>query len=105
MKTALWKPFFLFRNGFKETFGHYLKHILKYPAFLILSWLILYPLVHSGWLPEPLSYLNWFVFALCISVPFGFIYGFLLFFGAPGMKDLYYRMMPVIAGHLHKFKK
>jgi len=102
---SIWKPFFLFRNGFKEKFGSYLKHILKYPALLILSWLIMYPLVHSGWLPNPLSYLNCLVFALCISVPFSIIYGFLLFFGAPGMKDLYNRMIPVVAGRLHKFRK
>ncbi len=102
---SIWKPYFLFRDGFKEKIGVYLKQIIKYPALLILSWFILYPLVHSGWLPNPLSYLDWFLFALCISVPFSILYGVLLFFGAPGMKDLYNRMIPIIASRLHKSNK
>ncbi len=92
----IWKPYFLFREGFKEKHWKYWPNILRYVGLFILAWLILYPLLHSGWLPSPSTYLKWFWFALLISIPFGLIYGLLLYIGSPGMKDLYQRMRSVL---------
>lgn len=102
---GLWKPYFLYREGFKEKVWKYWKNVVKYLGMLVLTWMLLYPFIQSGWLPEPSSYAKWLLLALCISVPFSVLYGVLLFIGAPGMKDLYNRMIPIIASRLHKSNK
>jgi len=94
--VVIWKPYFLFREGFEKKVFIYWLNVVRYMGLLFLSWLIFYPLMRSGWLPEPSSYLRWILLALCISMPFSLTYGVLLYFGGAGMKDLYRRMIPHI---------
>ena len=94
--VIIWKPYFLFREGFKERSLKYWFNILKYVGLFILAWAILYPLAHSPWIPIPSSFLKLLLFAIIISFPFTILYGALLYFGSPGMKDLCRRMTPVL---------
>jgi hypothetical protein len=100
--VIIWKPYFLYREGFKEKSTEYWLNMLRYLAILAITWLALSPLAHSGWLPEPTTYLNWILFALCISIPFSILYTIMLYFGAPGMKHLYQRMTPLL---ISRFKR
>jgi O-antigen/teichoic acid export membrane protein len=96
--VIIWKPYFLYREGFKERIWRYWFNILRYMGVLALTWLILSPLANAVWLPEPTTFLNWIFFALCISIPFSVLYAILLYFLTPGTKHLYQRMIPLIAG-------
>jgi len=94
--VVIWKPYFLYREGFKEKVRLYWKNICKYILLFVFTWAIFYPLLSSGLLPQPVSYFKWVFFALCISIPFALLYAALLYFTAPGMKDFYQRILPVI---------
>ena len=96
--VIIWKPYFLYREGFKERIWRYWFNILRYVGVLALTWFILSPLARAVWLPEPTTFLNWILFALCISIPFSVLYAVLLYFLTPGTKHLYQRMIPLIAG-------
>jgi len=96
--VIIWKPYFLYREGFKERIWRYWFNILRYMGVLALTWFILSPLARAVWLPEPTTFLNWILFALCISIPFSVLYAVLLYFLTPGTKHLYQRMIPLIAG-------
>ena len=94
--VVIWKPYFLYREGFKEKVWKYWINIGRYLGIMVLCWAILHPLLASGWLPAPSSYIKWLLMAICTFIPFGILYGLLLYFGAPGMKHLYLRFMPII---------
>jgi O-antigen/teichoic acid export membrane protein len=94
--VVIWKPYFLYREGFKMKFAGYWINILTYLLLLGICWAAFYPLIRSGWLPEPNTYLKWLFLALCISIPFSILYAVLLYFTAAGMKDFSKRMIPVL---------
>jgi O-antigen/teichoic acid export membrane protein len=100
--VVIWKPYFLYREGFRQKVWKYWLNIGRYLGLLALSWAVLHPLATAGWLPEPSSYLQWFLLAICIFPPFGLLYALLMYLGGPGMKDLYGRMMPVV---IKRFRK
>jgi O-antigen/teichoic acid export membrane protein len=102
--VVIWKPYFLYREGFKIRFLPFWKNISKYVLLLGICWLLFYPLVHSGWLPKPDTFLNWFIMALCISIPFSITYAIFLYVSSQGMKDFYHRMKPVIISNIRRMK-
>ncbi|MDT8394531.1 MAG: sugar transporter [Bacteroidales bacterium] len=102
--VVLWKPFFLYREGFKEKFWPFWKYTGIYIFLLIACWALFYPWIHSGWLPEPDTYLKWLFLALCLSIPFTILYAVMLYFSAPGMKDFYHRLRPIFISKLENFR-
>ena len=102
--VVIWKPYFLYREGFREKLWPYWKNTGIYILLLVACWVWFFPLIRSGLLPEPVSYLKWLCYALCISIPFAFLYAVMLYFTAPGMKDFYRRMIPVIIYNFRKSK-
>ncbi len=102
--VLLWKPYFLYREGFREKFWPYWKNTGIYMLLLVACWALFYPLLRSEWLPEPDTYLEWIFLALCLSIPFSVLYAVMLYFSAPGMKDFYQRLKPLLLSKFDKFK-
>lgn len=100
--VVIWKPYFLYREGFKEKIWGYWINILRYMVIFAFSWAAYYPIIVSGILPEPSSYFRWILMALMVCLPFSIIYGVLLYIGAPGMKHLYQRMIPIVVSRSRK---
>lgn len=94
--VVIWKPYFLYKEGFKVNISVYWKNIGVYILLLGVCWIIIYPLIISGFLPKPDTYFHWFLFALSLCIPFALIYGLMLYFAAAGMKDFYHRLTQVI---------
>lgn len=40
LNTFIWKPYFLFKNGFKQTSSIYYKRTIKYTILLVIAWII-----------------------------------------------------------------
>lgn len=91
--VVLWKPYLLYRKGFKQPLWPYWFMVFKYLFILSVSWGITYFLLIRYLPVSPYkSYLSWILYAVIIvSVYGGLSFGFLYFF-ARGMKDISHRM-------------
>lgn len=86
--VILWKPYYLFHNGFKQSVSFYWKNILIHIAILT-SCLILAQIATS--------YFNWeivptlwgiILYLLCFTIPTILIYSLCIYIFCPGAKDL-----------------
>ena len=90
--VVIWKPYYLYKCGFKESIGTYWLHVFKHYAFLIICLALCHTIshiVHWGTSPTILSILQ---SALCIILPTILIYSILLYLFVPGAKDLTQRI-------------
>ena len=94
--VGIWKPYFLFKNGFKESVWNYWKHIFVYCIGIILPALfiifVLNPLL-------PFSAFNswyyWILYAgINVSI-YGIISIILLYYFTPGMRNFVYRFIKI----------
>lgn len=87
--VVFWKPFYLYRNGFKENvfksfWPHFIKLIL---AFLIPS-ILIYFLNNTLWIVKPSNYLDWFFRAIQLNILMIIIIAPFMFIFAKGFNDL-----------------
>ena len=90
--VVLWKPYYLYKNGFNRPITEYWKNILthyiiitsclggNYALIKLLSWKIYYTLPSI------------FYYGTCITIPVIIIYSILIYCFTPGMKDLINRI-------------
>jgi len=90
--VVIWKPYYLYRNGFNKPVKEYWKRILthyfiltlclggNYAIVKLLSWEIV------NTLPSMLNY------GICITIPVILIYSILIYLYTPGMQDLINRI-------------
>lgn len=72
--VILWKPFFLFSKGFKESLWRYWKEVFKYLAFMVVSWALAAFVVGLITLNPADGYLTWIVYAAMVAGLFFAIY-------------------------------
>lgn len=90
---VIWKPYFLFKNGFNESLSSYWKTVFKYIFLFILTASFYYYLLSkSMWLNSNLNYFRWTVKAIFCAVGFSLIYGMLLYIVSPSMRSLLGRL-------------
>lgn len=100
--VVLWKPYFLYKFGFKKTVWEYWKGLLKYVLSLVFALIILSQLIDLfDFYPEVDNYLDWLVLALKISCFTVIIYTPLLLFN-DGFKDLFKRFNSLIKQRFFK---
>lgn len=74
-----WKPFFLYRCGFKESIGEYVIRLLKYLVLIAVSCICMSWLANHLFSPSIHSYGGWCLYVLQIFVSYS-IFSFLLFY-------------------------
>jgi hypothetical protein len=89
--VIIWKPYFLFRNGFKISVLKYWKNVLIYVVLLVLSYIVLLPL--HKYLPEMTSFFSWALNGAIIASIFAVIYGGSMYLFAPGLKGVVMRLL------------
>lgn len=90
--VVIWKPYFLYKRGFKDSLRGYWLGVFKHYTILLLSLglcYILYSLFHWHTWPSIISIL---LSIICIILPVIVIYSLLLYLIVPGAKDLTQRI-------------
>lgn len=90
--VVIWKPYYLYRDGLKESVLHYWKNILIHALLLVACLLLNYALeTLSGWHAEA-TIQDILLYALCITAPVIILYSLLVYLLCPGGKDLVARI-------------
>ncbi|MDE5945517.1 MAG: hypothetical protein K2G93_08055, partial [Rikenella sp.] len=87
LAMLIWKPYFLYRRGFRESSREYWMTILKYLAILALAWLLTSWTAALGWLPKPDSWIGWTIQALVLPLLYACVSGVALWFASKGMRN------------------
>lgn len=82
----LWKPYFLYRRGFKESSAEYWLTLAKYFAMIAGTWLLVGWVVGLGWLPPMTTWGGWAVNALAVPLLYGLVCGGAMYAGSEGMR-------------------
>ncbi|UOY06095.1 hypothetical protein L0P88_19480 [Muricauda sp. SCSIO 64092] len=94
--VLLWKPYFLYRDGFSKSVGSYWIGFFKlFGSFLLafmISKFLIGKLIHS----EISNYWDWFIYALQIVSLSSIIYSVLMFFINQGFRDFTFRVKKII---------
>ena len=100
--VVLWKPYFLYKFGFKKTVFEYWRKLLRYVLSLVITLIILSQLSDLLYLDSKVdNYLDWLVLALKISCITLIIYIPMLFINE-GFKDLFNRFNTLIKQRFFK---
>jgi O-antigen/teichoic acid export membrane protein len=95
--VVLWKPYFLYTEGFKEQLINYWKivgsYIILFSICSLLVTIIYRNLTDTGGDP---SFFHWAVKAACLAVSFSFIYGVGMYLTSASMRNLKVRLMSII---------
>ena len=94
---VIWKPYFLYKNGFNKSVWLYWKGLL--PVIIVLSvsaFLINYTIGLFPYNTEDSNYFNWALFATKVSLLTTFVYGLLMFIFIPGFKVFCLRVKDLI---------
>lgn len=88
LSVFIWKPYFLYRNGFEEGAGEYYRNASKYLLLLGAMAYGMYRLAGLGWLPEITSWQTWLIHAAAVTGIFALLSGAAMYLVAPGMRAL-----------------
>lgn len=94
--VLFWKPYFLYRRGFRESSREYWLTLLKYLSLLVASWLVSGAILHAGWLPSPVTWSSWLLRAALTPLLYGVLSGSALCFSSLGMRAF----VSLLAGQL-----
>ena len=90
--VVIWKPYYLYKWGFKESVGIYWLHVFKHHAILIICLAFCYALYRmTNWETSP-TINSILLSAFCIALPTILIYSLLLYLFVPGAKELTQRI-------------
>lgn len=68
-----WKPYFLYRYGFKENISEYILHYAKYISLLMISFIISKTFLQEYINFSPATYFQWIVFGIIAILIYGFM--------------------------------
>ena len=86
---SIWKPYFLYRDGFKKPVSDYWKNILLYLCLFALSWLLTDVILSLLPLSKPIEgYAEWVFYALVSSLLYLVILTFFLLLFFKGYPDI-----------------
>lgn len=103
--VLLWKPYFLYRRGFRESSREYWLTILKYMAILAGAWLLAGWLLGLGWLPSMGSWGGWVVNAVAVPLLFGLLCGAGMYLCSRGMRCFARLLGGMLRGAWLKWRK
>lgn len=101
--VVIWKPYFLFRDGFKENLILYWETVFKFIFIFILAVCIFYfGFLRQNPVEKNLNYFSLFITACICGFGFSLIYGILLCFFSISMRNLTERFWIKIETYLKK---
>ena len=100
LMVLVWKPFFLYKKGFKESVLEYWISFFKLISSLILTFLIVNYLKNILYNNPITTFLEWFVFAFVLCITIIIIYSIFLFFIHQGFRDFIFRIKIIITNFI-----
>lgn len=101
--VVLWKPYFLYKNGFKKSVFLYWKGLLPMMlVFVSSAFIINYAKDYFYYDAENINLINWVIYALQITIAVTIVYGSLLYLLVPGFKVFLLRVKTLIVNKLPK---
>lgn len=89
---GIWKPYFLFRNGFHTPIHEYWKNYFLLLLLILLPGIGCYFFVSKDFFKPEESFINWTLYALTIGSIYGVTTFLLLYLSTPGMRSFIYRI-------------
>ena len=102
--VCIWKPYFLFKEGLKESIWGYWINFFKYSASLLLAFYVGNFFTGLLTLEPSESFYIWGIFAAIITVVFSVVYFIFLYLLNEGMRDFAARIGTMIGSKFHKIK-
>lgn len=101
--VVIWKPYFLYKNGFNKNVWHYWKGIIPLVIILFVStFLINHLIAYFSYDKSASSFINLVIYAIKVASIVTLIYGILLFYFNNGFKVFCLRMKNLIQHKLFK---
>lgn len=95
--VVLWKPYFLYKEGFKEHLSDYWKVVSSYIVqFLISGFLITIFLKKIVIIEDGNNFYHWTLKALVVTFSFSLVYGLSMYLTSSSMRNLKIRLMSII---------
>ncbi|MEG0500087.1 MAG: sugar transporter, partial [Rikenellaceae bacterium] len=83
----IWKPYFLFKQGFKDRLSHYWLTITKYISAGVITFGIIFYLSDLVAFRAEESYFQWFTYACAVFVITSLVLGLLMYVSSRGLRD------------------
>ncbi|MCH5306209.1 MAG: hypothetical protein J1E79_06970 [Rikenella sp.] len=87
LAMLVWKPYFLYKRGFRDSSREYWLTLLKYLAIIAGVWFLTDWIADWGWLPSVKSWGGWAVHAVVIPLLYAVLCGGMLWLVSRGMRD------------------
>lgn len=100
--VVLWKPYYLYTQGFKTVIWEYWKGYLKLFLCFLFTFIIIKYLTQNFLKSEPTNYVDWAVYAVKISISAGLVYVTILYSLNQGFRDLTERIKNMIIKRLKR---
>lgn len=101
--VVLWKPYFLYKNGFKKSVFLYWKGLAPMLlVFVISTFFINFVKDYFYYDSENITLLKWVIYALQITIAVTIIYGTMLYLFVPGFKVFCLRVKALVINKLSK---
>ena len=94
--VLFWKPYFLYKNGFKQSVFIYWKGVIPLLMVLLITVIGIYFIFNDNISYTTLSCFQWVLFAIKLCIITTLIYGVLLYLFIPGFRDLCMRIKSII---------
>lgn len=91
--VGIWKPYFLYKQGFKVPVIHYWIGYTKHIAVLAIAGGICYYLFPIGTFTPEVSYMHWIVYAIILTLSYSILSFGLLYLVSPGIRAFTQRIV------------
>ncbi len=91
-----WKPYFLYKYGFKESITEYLKRYMKYFILYFISVVLSLFVINKLVLIQLSSYISWGIYSVVVVSVYAFISLFLLYIADIGARRFVYRFFKIL---------
>ncbi|GAB4163077.1 MAG: sugar transporter [Winogradskyella sp.] len=101
--VILWKPYFLYKNGFKKSVFLYWKGLLPMMlVFVVSAFIINFVKDYFRFDSENITLIDWIIYAIQVTVAVTIVYSILLYLFVPGFKVFCMRVKTLVINRLPK---
>lgn len=93
--VCIWKPYYLFSQGFQKSILNYWANIFKHLLILAITLYVTYE-ADGKILPKPINYGEWLIKGAVIFVISSIVYGVIIYFSSSGMRTLTKRVLVML---------
>lgn len=97
-----WKPYFLYKEGFKERITEYILRYAKYLLLLVGTFFVSWQAINHFITLSPTTYLKWLVYGLCALSVYCLLSALLLYHTDREAREICYRLVRTLKNFLNR---